>query len=228
MHVYSINNNKRETVIKITVVITLFIMFVITPHLSSFKDWIFGKFLTNPNTAELERLIIECLLAVLPSLSIYGILRWGFKEIFWKLPPFYLWHKIPDLSGKWKMTLHSEMKDSDRKIEVVIKQNWNKVSVSTKSPGGTTAVSNAAAIEINESRVLFRYAYTVHAEFCSYEGFNTLNYEDGRLRGTYFSEKNFLETELASLCGQDSQSECVRKLRKGVGSKGKMEWCRGD
>lgn len=228
MHTYSIDNNKRETVTMIIVVLSFIIIILLTPKISEVKDFIYGKLLTDQSTAEVWRRVIESLMAFIPSISSYGILNWTYNTLLWKC--FKWWHHVPDFSGNWKMELNSEMKASKREIDVTIKQNWKKISIETVScEGKTIAISNAAMIEVEKEKVYLKYAYRIdnNAEFQSYDGFNILHFEPEHeeLSGSYFSAKTFRESELRELFAMD-QMTCINKLTYGVGSKGKMHLTR--
>lgn len=227
MHIYSIDNNKREEVTIVLVLVSCVVTFVLNCIIPCWKDFVYSVLFADSNLAQKCDFIIENVVVPFLPFSVYGILSSVYNKILWKA--FQWWHHVPDLTGEWKMQLFSSMKLEERQIDVSIKQNWKKISIQTHSVSGTMGKSNAATIELEHDKIHLRYAFTIQR--CSdykacYEGFNTLEYDDKHqtLKGDYFSEKSFTKQELRKVLGSKITKDDCQRLQDGVGSKGTMNW----
>ena len=184
MHVYAINSNKRETVIKIIFGLDILISFVIEYfHLI---DMLWGLF--HIDTQNSVFILFNIFLNVFVPLSIYGIFYWIYNKFLWKWGPLRGWHEIPDLNGRWEGKVTSPLKNQPIDITVNIEQTWDKIKISTRT--NSQAQSQSAMLEILENGTVYlRYSFITKRQNQEYPGYNRLELNGDILDGEYFTAK---------------------------------------
>lgn len=191
MHVYSIDNSKRDKVIAVISVADI----ALTAMLEYYKlegkviNWLLVTTLHISETHFVYYLVSACIHALVP-ISIYALLFWFYENFMWKWGIMYKWHNIPNLNGSWEGTVKSPLKPRTVNITAEIKQTWNKLQVSTQSPH-SRAYSETAVISTEpDGETYFRYSFqTLREGEAPYIGYNKLRFEQYQLSGEYFTNK---------------------------------------
>lgn len=226
MHDYTIDEGKRRRVIERIVVLYCILVFVVSKTTSGGD--VFQSVLEKYNFGEGDVKFIKAIFTVaVPTIGI-GVFYYLYNKWIWKWSWVMKWHGIPNLNGVWNATVKSGLKDHESHITMNIRQTWNMIQVTGISTHGTRTASETASIMKIHGSTYFSYSYWIHNDRQWYPGFNSLLYQDGKLCGDYFSDKN-LDCELQELLGKISddsfRAEFQQKIR-GCGSKGKIEFVR--
>ena len=235
MHDYSINSSKRETVVVYISLLSLIWAVVFEINVQNVSGKIADALMALSRDESkqfytsngLEALVQG--IAIFMPVGIYGILYWMYSKVFWRHGFFRMWHKIPDFSGKWIGEIERPLKDGKCKIELEIRQDWNRIQVrSILQSNGKRAVSTLAGIEVRDDEdISLNYMYDNLRGHCVYKGANTLKYdaEKNELKGEYFTDKvlNLKVDGTVRECDVNHRykGKVKRKLiQEGLGSKG--------
>ncbi len=238
MHNYSINSDKREKVTIAIFVLAICVNVFIEKNIvvSNIAEYIKNLVLADTTLGNTLSIAVS---AVTP-ISIYWIIRMLYVNIIWKWHFLYRWHKIPDFSGVWIGEVESPLKkEKNPEIKVTVRQNWDKISIITKTKN-SQAKSSQAEIEVDDcEEVILHYSYDCNRNGKCYKGFNSLKYDYGhKIEGDYFTNKEIDFVVKGTSC-KDSKivinneveindnDELKDKVKKGMGSKGviKAERC---
>lgn len=234
MHTYTIDTKKREQVIRACAAWSVIVGILIEgaamaiAHAAFFQP-VYSLF------DEKQRNLFWLALTFLLPLSSYGFWYWLYCWKGWKL--FFLWHRIPDLNGTWKMTVKSPLKKGEPTGMAYIKQDWTKILITTVSVKGTEVNSDMASIEGTGTETFLKYAYTVRRSAVSYPGYNKLVFRNVNgtciLEGDYFSAKPLqikIGSRKAKVCSSQPNTETLEvelseeEISKGTGSKGTIRF----
>lgn len=238
MHDYAIDAEKRKNVTMAVVLLYVLGAFVFVRLDDAIKTIIYqivGIFAGN-GAAGQEGIYINAVVSILfPGVGV-GVLYLVYDRWLWKCKLMVCWHGVPDLSGDWIAEIESPLKNGRKpRIEMKIKQTWNKIRVNGISEAGTSTVSESASLLKQHGQMYFSYSYWIHQEGGQcYPGFNSLKVieikrenENGtekkiELRGQYFSAKN-VEEELEQgglNMVEEGLKRQIKSQIKGCGSKG--------
>ena len=106
------------------------------------------------------------LMLVAPSgFLVFFLIFQLFDKYLWKIPFMYTLSiiKIPNLNGKWIVTMHSSKEKEDIKAKVNITQTYSKIKIRLTTEL-STSVSTMANIEMIDS-TYFQLRYEYSAEF---------------------------------------------------------------
>lgn len=214
MHVYAINNTKREKVVFCIAVLDVLVSAILEDNsfIKNASQFIWTTYF-HSETGNFVYYIFSICLEQLFPFSFYAIVYFLYDKFMWKWPVFRAWHCVPDLNGHWTGMVTSPLKNEVVSIEADIIQNWNKLQVHTYSH--SSASSESAAIQIEENKIYFRYSFETKREGEeSYIGYNKLRYTDLKLEGEYFTNK-----KLADDADKGKGSKGYIVLRKESGNK---------
>lgn len=238
MHDYAIDAEKRKKITMAIVLLYVLGAFVFVRLDDVIKIVIYqivGVFVGN-GAAGQEGIYINAVVSILfPGVGV-GVLYLVYDRWLWKCKPIVRWHGIPNLNGNWIAEIESPLKNGRKpKIEMEIKQTWNKIQVNGISKTGTSTVSESASLLMQHGQMYFSYSYWIYQDGGQcYPGFNSLKVREVEsetesnakkeieLRGQYFSAKN-VEEELEQGCLNmvegDLKKQIINQI-KGCGSKG--------
>lgn len=224
MHDYAIEEKLREKVVVAVVIIYIVLAIIFTPVI----DNIINRLCIYFGYTEIRYLKI-ILSVIMPGIE-YGILYSFYDKIAWKW--FYKWHHIPNLNGKWKADIISELKTHKPIIEMEIKQTWTKIKITGTSLYTNTETSSQTAAFINEEGnwyFIYSYAIKRHNNEAMndviYTGYNKLGYTPSKnlinqLTGLYCSQKDITEELVKEI--NISLDDTIKNKLNGCGSKGKI------
>lgn len=222
MHDYMIKNAVRRKVNELLICGYLIIAFV----MKSFVENNLEAKLTVPISSD-SLLLLEMILSiVLPGISV-GLVYWLYDKWGWRWKWVKRLHKVPDLNGQWKATVESKLKNGRKPvIEMTIRQTWNKIQIYGQSEKGTETISNLVMVMEINGGISLGYSYWIHHKNePSYPGFNILRYENGKLYGDYYSNKDVTRDFEEIFKGmQEEEANILQSKLKGCGSKGYILW----
>ncbi len=238
MHDYAIDAEKRRKITKVAVLLYVLGVFLFVRLDEVIKTEINQAvgFLTGNGAAGQEGIYINAVASMLfPGVGVGGLYL-IYDHWLWKCKYIARWHEIPNLNGNWIAKVESPLKSGHSpRIEMEIKQTWNKIQVNGISEAGTSTVSDSASLVMRHGQMYFSYSYWIYQEGGQcYPGFNSLKIREIKidtesgtekrieLRGQYFSAKNVekeLEKECLNRVKGDLKGQIIKRL-KGCGSKG--------
>lgn len=199
MHAYSIDKDLRKNVTIGTFMMSMFLSLILKQY---FTDAL-NQLVSLLRTGGLKHLVelIEWLEINPDILGIpfwYAVLSWAYENWLWKCSVFKMWHKIPDLNGKWKGSLTTSYDGRTIPMNLEIKQTWNEISFhSIFEKTDSESFSNVAAIYIAGNRgteISFAFrndSYNVSDGTPSYDGYNILQLVDeDTIKARYFNNRN--------------------------------------
>ena len=199
MHAYSIDKDLRKNVTIGTFMMSMFLSLILKQY---FTDAL-NQLVSLLRTGGLKHLVelIEWLEINPDILGIpfwYAVLSWAYENWLWKCSVFKMWHKIPDLNGKWKGSLTTSYDGRTIPMNLEIKQTWNEISFhSIFEKTDSESFSNVAAIYVAGNRgteISFAFrndSYNVSDGTPSYDGYNILQLVDeDTIKARYFNNRN--------------------------------------
>lgn len=194
MHVYAVNNNKRDWIVRVLAIMDVSVFFVLGYF--SVNEKMLGLLGIDSNNS--MYVFLESAITALIPISFFGIANYLYDQYIWRWPLLKKWHGLPNLNGAWEGYVKSPLKKTETGeeikiiISVKIEQTWNRIKISTKS--NSKANSESAMIEITEQGDIYlRYAFTTKREGqLPYQGYNRLHFceREYTLQGEYFTAKN--------------------------------------
>ena len=194
MHVYAVNNNKRDWVVRVLAIMDVSVFFILGYF--SVNEKVLGLLGIDSNNS--MYVFLESAITALIPISFFGIANYLYDWYIWRWPLLKKWHGLPNLNGAWEGYVKSPLKKTETGeeikiiISVKIEQTWNRIKISTKS--NSKANSESAMIEITEQGDIYlRYAFTTKREGqLPYQGYNRLHFceREYTLQGEYFTAKN--------------------------------------
>ncbi|WP_437515154.1 hypothetical protein [Sorangium sp. So ce1099] len=75
----------------------------------------------------------------------YGVLYWAYDRLLWRLPPFRALHGIPNLSGRYKVTIRTSHDGhaTSREALASVAQSWSRIVLRLETDS-STSISGAA------------------------------------------------------------------------------------
>ena len=230
MHDYAIEGDKRRLVNAVIIGIYILVVCGLTLYrgnplyeLEEKIQLFLTQNLREDASVEISIIFLKIVFSTfVPGIGI-GVVYAFYDHFLWKWRPFTILHNIPDLNGKWVAEISCPLKgEYHPKINMEIRQTWNRIQVCGISEHGTSTFSESASILEQHGQLYFSYSYWIH-QFGGqcYPGFNSLKVEENRLSVQYFSAKN-IENEFRENGHfmQKKTKKQVLKLAKGCGSKG--------
>lgn len=194
MHVYAVNNNKRDWIVRVLAIMDVSVFFVLGYF--SVNEKMLGLLGIDSNNS--MYVFLESAITALIPISFFGIANYLYDQYIWRCPLLKKWHGLPNLNGAWEGYVKSPLKKTETgeeikiNISVRIEQTWNRIKISTRS--NSKANSESAMIEITEQGDIYlRYAFTTKREGqLPYQGYNRLHFGEREytLQGEYFTAKN--------------------------------------
>ena len=194
MHVYAVNNNKRDWIVRVLAIMDVSVFFVLGYF--SVNEKMLGLLGIDSNNS--MYVFLESAITALIPISFFGIANYLYDQYIWRWPLLKKWHGLPNLNGAWEGYVKSPLKKTETGeeikiiISVKIEQTWNRIKISTRS--NSKANSESAMIEITEQGDIYlRYAFTTKREGqLPYQGYNRLHFGEREytLQGEYFTAKN--------------------------------------
>lgn len=194
MHVYAVNNNKRDWIVRVLAIMDVSVFFILGYF--SVNEKMLGLLGIDSNNS--MYVFLESAITALIPISFFGIANYLYDQYIWRWPLLKKWHGFPNLNGAWEGYVKSPLKKTETgeeikiNISVKIEQTWNRIKISTKS--NSKANSESAMIEITEQGDIYlRYAFTTKREGqLPYQGYNRLHFceREYTLQGEYFTAKN--------------------------------------
>ena len=144
----------------------------------------------------LETILNTLFSIAMPPFIIWFMLYTLYSKFLWKLYVFRVFHCIPNLNGTWHgRTYKDEGSNKVRYVTVVIKQDWNHISIRTFMDDSQENLffckCTVAAIDVTDSDTILKYAYiNTYLGKNSYIGYNELQVLNGeRISGKYITTK---------------------------------------
>ena len=194
MHVYAVNNNKRDWIVRVLAIMDVSVFFVLGYF--SVNEKMLGLLGIDSNNS--MYVFLESAITALIPISFFGIANYLYDQYIWRWPLLKKCHGLPNLNGAWEGYVNSPLKKTETgeeikiNISVRIEQTWNRIKISTRS--NSKANSESAMIEITEQGDIYlRYAFTTKREGqLPYQGYNRLHFGEREytLQGEYFTAKN--------------------------------------
>jgi len=213
MHVYSINSNKREEVIRIITIIDLILSSWLEYQgiIDNISNWMMINILNISSDNYIYHLVLSGVHAIVP-VGIYGISFGLYNKFIWKWKVLYRWHHIPNLNGKWQGTVESPLKEKSSDITADIKQTWTKIQVQTRAVSGAHSESGMIEVVSNDEKsdTFFRYSFRTERGNEKYIGYNKLQYTGSKLEGEYFTNKKLSDKQ----CDEGKGSKGVILLKR--------------
>lgn len=217
MHDYTVRSEVRRKAIEVIICFYLIGALLSAGYAEKFFETI--SFVENDAAKEYIKTVFSIVCSGVGVGAIYVL----YDKWLWKYLVFL--HKVPNLNGRWRAVVESPMKGSyTPKIEMEIKQTWNKIQIRGCSESKTETISDSALITEIYGKVYLGYSYWIHRKQDQiYRGFNMLEYneENKTLCGEYFSGKDIREEVYQNLpkMKMKDRKKIMEKV-KGCGSKG--------
>ena len=150
MHVYAVNNNKRDWIVRVLAIMDVSVFFVLGYF--SVNEKMLGLLGIDSNNS--MYVFLESAITALIPISFFGIANYLYDQYIWRWPLLKKWHGLPNLNGAWEGYVKSPLKKTETgeeikiNISVRIEQTWNRIKISTRS--NSKANSETAMIEITE------------------------------------------------------------------------------
>lgn len=202
MHTYSINKGDKDLRAKVAVIIFGLSM-VISLLLKEFCTDKLNEFANVLRTSDFKNVVglvewFEVNPNVLGIPFWYSILTFIYREYLWQFWLFRVLHGVPKIKGNWEGSLKSSFNGKTIPIEMYIKQNWNKISITCFFPKtDSTSNSNTASILVDSNKgteICFGYtndSYDVDNKLQSHDGYNILNLVDkNHIKARYFNNRD--------------------------------------
>jgi len=135
MHVYSINSNKREEVIRIITIIDLILSSWLEYQgiIDNISNWMMINILNISSDNYIYHLVLSGVHAIVP-VGIYGISFGLYNKFIWKWKVLYRWHHIPNLNGKFTCDIQTQklfesilhdLKFDETHVRIDLKQSYH-------------------------------------------------------------------------------------------------------
>lgn len=189
---YAIKSNVRKNVIIGITIISI----ILTPMLNE----VLKEFLKPFNIEFLSeyRNFYTTIYATICSLSfstIFGVLYFIYSKYIWKTTIIQKWHNIPNLNGVWtgkSISMKDGIDKAGRNVIVNIKQDWNKINITTHI-SDSKSVCSCIVAGIDEEEMIIKYSYQNLnlGEKEKYMGYNELKLDTlkSEIMGGYFTNK---------------------------------------